>query len=157
VPEIAGGLRLLGRERPTSKSAVYLAVLHGKRYPSRRLLKCRPSAAAPRQGIDPRWGGGRIFRNYSERHNANACLAPSAQPLCTQCHAPGGRLEGFFSSTETSNVRVCAKLDSTAGPVGQPLHPFHRRDALPRGTFNDGADGGDNAEEKEEHCGCNRR
>jgi hypothetical protein len=25
--------------------------------------------------------------------------------------------------------------DSTAGPVGQPLHPFHRRDALPRGTL----------------------
>jgi hypothetical protein len=25
--------------------------------------------------------------------------------------------------------------DSTAGPVGQPLRPFHRRDALPRGTL----------------------
>src|SRR5262249_40802245 len=51
---------------------------------------------------------------------------------------------------------VCAKPDSTAGPVGQPLHPFHRRDALPRGTFNDGADGGDDAED-EEHSACNRR
>jgi hypothetical protein len=32
--------------------------------------------------------------------------------------------------------------DSTAGPVGQPLHPFHRGGALPRGTFKDGVDGG---------------
>src|SRR5262245_51971775 len=36
----------------------------------------------------------------------------------------------------------------TAGPVGQPWHPFHRRDALPRGTFKDGADGGDHVEEE---------
>ena len=48
--------------------------------------------------------------------------------------------------------------DSTAGPVGQPLRPFHRRGALPRGTLNDGADGGDDAEE-EERCsiGCARK
>lgn len=32
--------------------------------------------------------------------------------------------------------------DSTAGPVGQPLHPFHRPDALPRGPFKGGGDGG---------------
>ena len=32
--------------------------------------------------------------------------------------------------------------DSTAGPVGQPLHPFHRQDALPRGPFKGGGDGG---------------
>jgi len=35
-----------------------------------------------------------------------------------------------------------ANLYSTAGPVGQLLHPLHRRGALPRGTFKDGADGG---------------
>ena len=42
--------------------------------------------------------------------------------------------------------------DATAGPVGQPQRPFHRRDALSRGTFNDGADGGDDAEG--EGCAC---
>ena len=36
----------------------------------------------------------------------------------------------------------------TAGPVGQPLRPFHRRDALPRGTLNDGADGGDDVRKR---------
>jgi hypothetical protein len=41
---------------------------------------------------------------------------------------------------------------STAGPVGQPLRPFHRRDACPAAPFNDGADGGDDAEEEEHHC-----
>src|SRR5215472_18625500 len=35
----------------------------------------------------------------------------------------------------TEAQAVCAKPDSTAGPVGRPLHPFHRRDALPRGTL----------------------
>jgi hypothetical protein len=64
-------------------------------------------------------------------------------------HAMSHPSRQFFSPTETSNVRSCAKPDSTAGPVGQPLHPFHRRDALPRGTFNDGADGG-------ESCACSR-
>jgi hypothetical protein len=45
-----------------------------------------------------------------------------------------------------SPLRVTAadvlSSDSTAGPVGQPLHPFHRRDALPRGPFKGGGDGG---------------
>jgi hypothetical protein len=35
------------------------------------------------------------------------------------------------------------------------LHPFHRRDALPRGTFNDGADGGDDVQE--EDCTSDRK
>ena len=66
--------------------------------------------------------------------------------------APPAR-DGPAGSQPTPDLLIS---DSAAGPVGQPLRPFHRRDALPRGTFNDGADGGDNAEE-EEHCAYNRK
>ena len=68
---------------------------------------------------------------------------------CTRARSPAGdwsrpRLFGRLRSEQIADVLIS---DSTAGPVGQPLRPFHRRDALPRGTFNDGADGGDDAEE----------
>jgi len=58
---------------------------------------------------------------------------PRSRPIATVFHSQYGSL----LQERPGRGRV-----ECAGPVGQPLRPCHRRDALPRGTFNDGADGG---------------
>jgi hypothetical protein len=85
---------------------------------------------------------------------AYASQKPSCEPVETLSHIPMGPVshrgpaqkahsrQADLAPVQELQASVLL-LDSTAGPVGQPLRPFHRRDALPRGTFCDGADGGD--------------
>jgi hypothetical protein len=81
-------------------------------------------------------------------------VAPKSLPLRARCNSAGGSSAATCRSTRRTHNHHCAPpghnltpdvliSDSPAGPADHPLRPSHRRDALPRGTLNDGAGGGD--------------